>query len=193
MPLRWLWDSLHVQGQHTERPFWFARATSHHSDALLHRADCAASQDTVLQKTPPGPSHAQLIIAGHDGHLNLQPSPLRTLSTVAPRAHTPGRGPRNGLRPSSGPHRGGHQPPGAAGQRRPHASAAQAPHPEGAALWHCRPPAAVPPLRRPRGDPGTHARREEPPWTISSTTCSGWETSCGSSAIAGWSNSSVSP
>ena len=86
MPLRWLWDGLHVRGQPTEHPFWFPRATSHHSDALLHRADWAASQDTVLHDTPPGPRHAQLIIAGHDGHLDLRPLTMRTLSTVTQRA-----------------------------------------------------------------------------------------------------------
>ena len=86
MPLRWLRDGLHVRGQHTEHPFWFAGATSNHSDALLHKADWAVSQDTVLQNTPPGPSHAQLIVAGHDGHLDLRPPKMRTLSTVAQRA-----------------------------------------------------------------------------------------------------------
>ena len=64
MPLLWLPGGFRP---HTEHPFWFARTTSHHSDALLQRADWAAPQDTVLQNTPPGPSHAQLIIAGHDG------------------------------------------------------------------------------------------------------------------------------
>ena len=44
MPVRWLPDSLHMRGQHAKHPFWFAGATSHHSDALLHRADWAASQ-----------------------------------------------------------------------------------------------------------------------------------------------------
>ena len=86
MLLRWLWDGLHARGQHTEHPFWFTPATSHHSDALLHKADWAASQDTVLQNTPPGPSHAQLIVAGHDGHLDLRPPTMQTLSTDAQRA-----------------------------------------------------------------------------------------------------------
>ena len=85
-PLRWLRDGLRGRGQHTEHPFWFARATSHHSDALLHRADWAASQDTIQQNTPPGPSHAQLIIAGHDGNLDLRRRTMYTLSTVAQRA-----------------------------------------------------------------------------------------------------------
>ena len=86
MPLRWLLDSLQARGQHTEHPFWFARATSHHSDALLHKADWAASQDTILQNTPPGPIHAQLIVAVHGGHLVLRPPTMRTLRTVAQRA-----------------------------------------------------------------------------------------------------------
>ena len=86
MPLRWLQDGPHVRGQHTEHPFWFARATFHHNDALLHRADWAASQNTVLQNNPPGPSKAQLIVAGHEGHLDLQPPAMRTLSTVAQQA-----------------------------------------------------------------------------------------------------------
>ena len=73
MPLRWLRDSLCARGQHARHPFWYVRATSHHSDALLHKADWAASQDTVLQNTPPDPGHAQLIVAGRDGHLDLRP------------------------------------------------------------------------------------------------------------------------
>ena len=73
MPLRWLRDGLCARGRHAGHPFWYVRATSHHNDALLHKADWAASQDTVLQNTPPGPSHAQLIVAGHDGHLDLGP------------------------------------------------------------------------------------------------------------------------
>ena len=86
MPLRWLQDSPRKRRHHTEHPFWFARATSHHSDALLHKADWAASQDTVLQNTPPGTNHAQLIIAGHDGHLDLRPPTMQTLGAVAQRA-----------------------------------------------------------------------------------------------------------
>ena len=86
MPLRWLQDSLRVRGHHIEHPFWFVRATSHHSNALLPKADSAVSQDTVLQNTPRGPSHAELIIAGHDGHLDLRPPTMQTLGTVAQRA-----------------------------------------------------------------------------------------------------------
>ena len=86
MPLRWLQDGLHARGQQTEHQFWYTRATSHHSDALLHKADWAASQDTVLQNTPPGPSHAHLIVAGHDGHLDLRPPTMERLSTVAQQA-----------------------------------------------------------------------------------------------------------
>ena len=73
MPLRWLRDGLCARGRHAGHPFWYVRATSHHSDAILHKADWAASQDTVLQNTPPDPSHAQLIVTGHDGHLDLRP------------------------------------------------------------------------------------------------------------------------
>ena len=40
----------------------------------------------MLQNTPPGPSHAQLIIAGHDGHLDLRPPTMRTLSAVTQQA-----------------------------------------------------------------------------------------------------------
>ena len=74
-----------AEGRH---PFWYVRATSHHSDTLLHKGDLAASQDTVLQNTPPGPSHAQLIVSGHDGHLNLRPPRMLTLGKVAQRAQT---------------------------------------------------------------------------------------------------------
>ena len=88
MPLRWLRDGLRARGQHAEHPFSYARATSHYSDALLHKVDWAASQDTVLQNTPPGPSHAQLIVAGHAGHLDLRPPTMRTLGAVAQRAQT---------------------------------------------------------------------------------------------------------
>ena len=88
MTLRWLRDGLQARGQHAEHPFWYARATSHHSDALLHKADWAASQDTVLQNTRPGPSHAQLIVAGDDDHLDLRPPTMRTLGAIAQRAKT---------------------------------------------------------------------------------------------------------
>ena len=86
MPLQWLQDDLRVRGQDTEHLFWFARATSHHSDALLRKADWAASQDTVLRYTPPGPGHAQLIVASSDGHLDLRPPTMQTFGAVAQQA-----------------------------------------------------------------------------------------------------------
>ena len=43
MALPWLQDSRRVRGQHTEHPFWFSRAISHHSGPLLHKSDWAAS------------------------------------------------------------------------------------------------------------------------------------------------------
>ena len=86
MPLRWLRDGLCVRRQHAGRPFWYVRATSHHSDALLHKADWAAFQDTVLQNTPPDPGHAQLTVAGRDGHPDLSPPTMRALGEVAQRA-----------------------------------------------------------------------------------------------------------
>ena len=88
MPLRWLRDGLCAGGRHAGHPFWYVRATSHHSDALLHKAEWAASQDTVLQNTPPNPSHAQLIVAGHDNHLDPLPPKMRTLGDVAQGAQT---------------------------------------------------------------------------------------------------------
>ena len=88
MPLRWLRDGLRAQGRHAGDLFWYVRATSHHSDTLLHKADWAASQDTALQNTLPGPSHAKFIVASHDGHLDLQPPTVRTLSEVAQQAQT---------------------------------------------------------------------------------------------------------
>ena len=88
MPLRCLRDGLCVQGQHAGNPFWYVRATSHHSDAPLHKADWVASQDTILQNTPPDPGHAQLIVAGRDSHLDLRPPTMRTLGEVAQRAQT---------------------------------------------------------------------------------------------------------
>ena len=54
----------------------------------MHKADWAASQDTILQNTLPGPSHAQPIVTGHDGHLDLRPPTMRTLGEVAQRAQT---------------------------------------------------------------------------------------------------------
>ena len=80
MPLRLLRDSLCVRGQHAGHPFWYVLATPHHSDALLHKADWAASQDTILQNTPPDPGHAQLIVAGRDGHLDLRPPTMPVLA-----------------------------------------------------------------------------------------------------------------
>ena len=88
MPLRWLQDGLCARGQHAGHPFWYVGATSHHSDALLHKADWAASQDTVLQNTPPDPGHAQLIVAGCDGHADLQPPTMPALGEVAQGAQT---------------------------------------------------------------------------------------------------------
>ena len=88
MPLRWLQDCLRALGQHAELLFWYARATSHHSHALLHKADWVASQNTVLQNGPPGPSHAQLIVAGHDSHLDRRPPTMLTFGAVAQRAQT---------------------------------------------------------------------------------------------------------
>ena len=44
------------------------------------------SKDTVLQNTPPGQGHAQLIIAGSDGHPDLRPPTMRTLGAVVERA-----------------------------------------------------------------------------------------------------------
>ena len=84
--LRWLWDGLHARGQHTEHPLWYARATCHHRDALLHKADWAASQLSVLQNTPAGPSQPQHIVADHGGHLDLRAPTMRTHSAVAQRA-----------------------------------------------------------------------------------------------------------
>ena len=88
VPLRWLRDGLRARGQHAGHPFWYVPATSHHSDTLLHKVDWAASQDTILQNTPPGPSHAQLIVAGHDGHLDLLPLTMPKLGEIAQRAQT---------------------------------------------------------------------------------------------------------
>ena len=161
MPLRWLQNSLRVRGHHTKHPFWFAWATSRHSNALLHKADWAASEDTVLQNRLPGPSHAQLIVAGTDGHLDLRPPTMQTLGPVAQRAqldhtsmhrgHTPlGTARAMAYVDAREPHRGGHQLASAASQGRPHTGATQAPHPEEAALRRHHPRTAVPPLRGPR-------------------------------------------
>ena len=88
MPLRWLRHGLCARGRHAGHPFWYVRATAHHSDALLHKEDWAASQDTVLQNTPRDPGHAQLIVAGRDSHLDLRPPTMRALGKVAQRAQT---------------------------------------------------------------------------------------------------------
>ena len=86
MPLQWLQDSPRVRGHHTEHPFCFARATSNQGNALLHKADWAASQDTVLQNTAPGPGHAKHIFAGSGGYLDLRPPTDQALGVVAQRA-----------------------------------------------------------------------------------------------------------
>ena len=77
-----------MRGQHAGHPFWYVRATSHHSNALLHEADWAASKDTVLQNTPQDPGHALLIVAGREGRLDLRPPTMRALGEVAQRAQT---------------------------------------------------------------------------------------------------------
>ena len=86
MPLQWIQHSPLVRGHHTEHPFLFARATSHHSDALLPKADWAVSQGTVLQNTPLGPRRDQLLIAGSDSHLDMRPPTMQTLGAAAQRA-----------------------------------------------------------------------------------------------------------
>ena len=88
IPLRWLQDSLRARRQHAGHPLWYVRAPSDHSNTPLHKADWAASEDTVLQNTPPGPRHAQLIVASHDGHLDLRPPTMRTIGEVAQPAQT---------------------------------------------------------------------------------------------------------
>ena len=88
MPLQWLRDALCARGRHAGHLFWYVRASSYHRDGLLHKADWAASQDTVLQNTPPDPGHAQLIVAGRDGHLDLRPPTIQTLGEVAQEAQT---------------------------------------------------------------------------------------------------------
>ena len=88
MPVRWLQDGLCARGRHAGHPFWYVRATSHHGDAVLHKAYLAASQDTVLQNTPQNPGHAQLIVANCDYHPDLRPPRMRTLGDVAQRART---------------------------------------------------------------------------------------------------------
>ena len=99
LPLKSLKDGLSVCGQHTEQPFWFAPATSHHGDALLHKADRAASQDTMLQNVPPGPRHAVLIVAGNSGHRELRTLTMQTLGAVAQRAQHSGGSAHRGHTP----------------------------------------------------------------------------------------------
>ena len=107
LPVKRLKDGLSVRGQHTAHPFWFARETSHHSTSLLHKADWAASQDTLLQNVRPGPSHRKLTVSGDVGHLELWRPTMRTLGAVSQRAQH-----------SHAPTQGGHMPLGTA-----HASA----------------------------------------------------------------------
>ena len=147
MPLNWLQDSMRLRGQ----------PTSHHSDELLHKADRAASQDTVLQNTPSSPCYAELIVAGSDGHFELQPPTMRTLGTVAQQAQLGHAWTHRGhTRPGS--HSGGHKPVGSRGQGWPHSGATPASHSERAALRRIRRPTAMPPLQGQGRNPGAHAR-----------------------------------
>ena len=57
MPLQWLENDLRVRGQDTKHPFWFARAASHHSDALLHKADWAGLRRDPEQVLGNIPTH----------------------------------------------------------------------------------------------------------------------------------------
>ena len=115
MPLQWIQNSLRVRRQHAEQVFWFARTNSNHSNTLLHKAHFAASQDTSLQYTPPGPGQAELIIAGSDGLLDLRVRHHAdawggsSAGTTPPRidalrTHTPGHGPCHSVCPRPGPH-----------------------------------------------------------------------------------------
>ena len=101
--LKWLKEGLRLRERQTEHSLWLALATSHHSDALLHKANWAASQETVLQKVPLGASHAQLTVACDNGHVQLRQRTMRMLGAAAQaaqhshasthRGHTPlGRG-----------------------------------------------------------------------------------------------------
>ena len=81
--LKWLKDSLSVPEEYTQHLVGFVCATSHHSNVLLHKADWAASQDAVRQNVPPGPSHAQLIVPGDDGHLEMRPPTMQERGAVA--------------------------------------------------------------------------------------------------------------
>ena len=119
MPLRWLQDGLRARGQHAGHPFWYVRATSHHSDTLLHKADWAASQETVLQNTPPGPSPAQLIVAGHDGHLDLRPPTMRTSDEIVQRAQTDHALAHRGHIPLNAAHATAYVQPGTSPRRPP--------------------------------------------------------------------------
>ena len=171
MPLRSLRDSSRARGQHAGHPFWYARATCQHSDALLHKADGAASQDTVLQSTPPGPSHAQLIVAGHDGHLDLRPPTMRTLGALAQRAQTDHALTRRGHTPLGAAHATAHADARnlTATATNHHALQARDGHTpvqRRLGVRNERLSGVVilpqPCLRRPGGDPGAHARGMRP-------------------------------
>ena len=80
------------------------RATHSHSDALLHKADSAGSQATVPQNMLPSPCHAQLIVAGSDGNLELRPPTMRTLGAVAQQAQLGNASTHRGHTPLSTAH-----------------------------------------------------------------------------------------
>ena len=136
LPLTWLHEGLKRRLLHLEHSFRFTRANSHYSDVLLHKEDWAASQETVLQNTPPGGSQEWLVVAGESSHLELPSSTMPYLSKVAERVkrddtsthrgHTP-KGITKGMHVfhASRPRRLGHPSSGAPSQGRRHTVAAQ--------------------------------------------------------------------
>ena len=82
MPQKWLQDGWRVREQHTEHPFWFAGTTSDNRDAVLHKADWAASQDTILQNTPPDPTTPSSLSQALTTTSSYGPPPMRTPSSV---------------------------------------------------------------------------------------------------------------
>ena len=167
MTLKWLQDGLRVRGQRTEHPFWFARATFHHSDPLLHNADWAASQDTVLQNTLPGPCHAELIVTGSDGHLEPCPPTMRTLGTVAQQTQLGHTSTQRGHTPLGTAHATAYVRTrdltavatnhGALRARDGHTPVQRRLRTQRAAVLRICSPTAMPPLRGQGGNPGTHA------------------------------------
>ena len=88
MPLRWLRDGLCARGQHAGTRSGTSEPPRTTVTPYCTRRTGRRPRTPSCRTRPPDPGHAQLIVAGRDGHLDLRPPTMRVLGEVAQRAQT---------------------------------------------------------------------------------------------------------